>query len=131
VLLHIDFQVVSLTEKIRAKINIELTGLPPAVKNFNAVAINGLSEIEVEAFPQDLPERIVLDISKLENIGDGIYVRDLDLSDDIEILTDREEMIVFMTSGTSEEEVEEALETTETEPEVIEKGKKEEDEEEE
>jgi len=30
-----------------------LTGLSPAVKDFNAMLINGLSELAVEAFPQD------------------------------------------------------------------------------
>ncbi len=64
-LIHVDFMVVSLTEKIRANVGIVLTGNSPAVKDFNAMLINGLNELEVEAFPQDLPERIVVDISAL------------------------------------------------------------------
>lgn len=125
--IHVDFQVVSLTEKIRAKVDIELTGVAPAIKNFNAVAINGLNEIEVECLPQEMPERIVLDLSPLANIGDGIYVRDLKLTDKVEILTDPDEMIVIMTGGTTEAEASEALEPSVSEPEVIEKGKKDEE----
>ena len=125
-LLHVDFQVVSLTEKIRARVGITLTGTAPAVKIYNGVVLTGLEEIEVECLPQDLPDRIAVDISNLREIGDGIYVRDLNLGDKVEILEDKDEMIVIITGGTTEEEiVEEAAEGAE--PEVIEKGKKEEE----
>ena len=131
-LIHVDFMVVSLTEKIRAKVGIVLTGNSPAVKDFNSMLINGLSELEVEAFPQDLPESIVVDISILVKIGDGIHVRDIVLSDKVQVLDQPDEMIVLATAP-AKEEVEEVvtpeaaiLEET-GEPEVIEKGKKEEE----
>jgi large subunit ribosomal protein L25 len=134
ILLHVDFQAVSLTEKISAKVRIYLTGESPAVKDFNAMLINGLSELEVEAFPQDLPERVVVDISVLGKIGDGIHVRDIVLSDKVQILDAPEDMVVLATA--TKEEVEEvvtpeaAVVEEAAEPEVIEKGKKEEEEEE-
>lgn len=132
-LLHVDFQAVSLTEKIRANVGIVLTGVSPAVKDFSAVLVTTLDELEVEAYPQDLPERIVVDISKLEKIGDGIHVRDLALSDKVQILSGPDEMIVLAAAPKQEVEVapseaEAALEEA-AEPEVIEKGKKEEEEE--
>lgn len=132
-LIHVDFMVVSQTEKIHANVGIVLTGDSPAVKDFNAMLINGLSELEVEAFPQDLPESIVVDISTLIKIGDGIHVRDIVLSDKVQVLDTPDEMIVLATAP-AKEEVEEVV-TPEaavveegTEPEVIEKGKKEEEE---
>ena len=135
-LIHVDFQVVSLTEKIRANVGIVLTGNSAAVKDFNAMLINGLNELEVEAFPQDLPERVVVDIAALVKIGDGIHVRDIVLSDKVTILNEADEMIVLATAP-AKEEVEEVV-TPEAavvegaaEPEVIEKGKKEEEGEEE
>lgn len=98
--------------------------------------INGLNELEVEAFPQDLPESITVDISSLVKIGDGIHVRDIILSDKVQILDTPDEMIVLATPP-AKEEVEEVV-TPEAEvvaeaaePEVIEKGKKEEEGEEE
>lgn len=124
-LLHIDFQVVSLTEKIRAKVTIEFSGIAPAIKDFNGVLVTGINEIEVEALPQDLPEKLVLDISKLANIGDGIYVRDLVVSEKVEILEEPEEMVVIITGEMGEEVAEEAAGAEE--PEVIERGKKEEE----
>jgi large subunit ribosomal protein L25 len=132
-LIHVDFMVVSLTEKIRANVGILLTGNSPAVKDFNAMLINGLSELEVEAFPQDLPASIVVDISALVKIGDGIHVRDIVLSDKVQVLDSPDEMIVLATAP-AKEEVEEvvtpeaAVVEETTEPEVIEKGKKEEEE---
>jgi large subunit ribosomal protein L25 len=134
-LIHVDFMVVSLSEKIHAKVGIITTGNSPAVKDFNAMLINGLSELEVEAYPQDLPESIVVDIATLVNIGDGIHVRDIVLSDKVQVLDMPDEMIVLATAP-AKEEVEEvvapeaAVVEEGTEPEIIEKGKKEEGEEE-
>jgi large subunit ribosomal protein L25 len=135
-LIHVDFMVVSLTEKIHANVGIVLTGDSPAVKDFSAMLINGLSELEVEAFPQDLPESIEVDISALIKIGDGIHVRDIVLSDKVQVLNSPDEMIVLATAP-AKEEVEEVV-TPEAavveegaEPEVVEKGKPEEEGEEE
>jgi large subunit ribosomal protein L25 len=81
----------------------------------------------------NLPERIVVDIRILGKIGDAIHVRDLDLSSDVEILTDLDEMIVLITApaAVEEEVVEEEFEELDEdlEPEVIERGKKEDDDE--
>jgi large subunit ribosomal protein L25 len=130
-LLHVDFQVVSMTEKLRTSVGIEIVGLAPAVKDFNAILINGLDELEVECLPQDLPERIVVDISGLMKIGDGIHVRDIPVSDKVEILDEKDEMIILATAAHEEEEEVVVAEVVEEEPEVIERGKKEEGEEEE
>jgi large subunit ribosomal protein L25 len=124
-LLHIDFQVVSMTETLRTKVGIQLEGEAPVIDSFDAILINGLEELEVECLPQDLPERIMVDVSSLKNIGDAIHVRDIFISDKVEILDDKDEMIVLATS-TYEEPVEEGLEEGAEEPEVIERGKKEE-----
>jgi large subunit ribosomal protein L25 len=123
--LHLDFLVISLTEKIRAKVSVVLHGVSPAVKDFNGVVVTGLDAIEVEALPQYLPEKITVDISGLVKLGDSLHVRDLSLDQNVEILNHADEMLVIV-KGTVEEEVEE--EATAVEPEVVEKGKKEEEE---
>ncbi len=127
-LLHIDFQVVSLTEVIRTKVSIEITGTAPAIKDNNGILVTGVDQIEVESLPQDLPEKMVVDTSGLANIGDGIYVRDLVAPQKVTILSNPEEMIVIITGQMIEEEVEVEEEVAgEEEPEVIERGKKEEE----
>jgi large subunit ribosomal protein L25 len=129
-LLHVDFLAVSMKEKLRANVYIEITGVSPAVKELFGVLVTGLEDVEVESLPQDLPERIVVDISNLQKIGDGIYVRDLPVPEGVKILQEPDTMVVLVTSQTAEEVevapvVEEALGT---EPEVIEHGKVEEEE---
>ncbi len=126
-LIHLDFQVVSLTEKIRANVSVDMDGVSPAVKDYNGVVVTGLSELEVECLPQDLPERLVVDLSKLKRIGDAIHVKDISFGEKVTIHQDPEEMIVLVTSGTEEAVEEEIAEGEAEEPEVIEKGKKEEE----
>lgn len=102
-LVHVDFQVVSLTEKMRAKVGIELTGTAPAVKNLNAMIHARITVLEVECMPQILPERIVVDISGLTDFGDGVRVRDVVISDKVKILADPEEIIAIATAPKKEE----------------------------
>ncbi len=122
--IHIDFQAVSRTEKIRARIETILEGTAPAVKNYNGIVLHEKEYIEVEALPEHLPERFVIDISKLEKIGDMIRISDVQISDDVTIFDDVNDVIVSI-SGVKEEAAEEETAGAD-EPEVVEKGKKEE-----
>ncbi len=126
---HVDFQIVSLTEKIRAGVSIVLDGLSPAVKDLNGLVISEMDSIEVEALPQDLPEKIVLDLGKLKNIGDHLTVKDIVLSDKVQILANPDDVIAIVTLTKAEEApVAAEGEGVSEEPEIIEKGKKEEEE---
>jgi large subunit ribosomal protein L25 len=116
-LIHLDFQTISLTEKMRAKVGIELTGTALAVKAVNAVILSSLTEFEVESLPQDLPERFVVDISGLAEIGDNIRVKDIVRASGVEILNDPEEVVVTATAPTVEKFVEETV-TEEAEPKI-------------
>ena len=125
-LLHVDFLAVNLKEKIRTQVRIEITGLSLAVKDFNAVLVNHLNRLEVECLPTDLPERIVVSLDALKQVGDAIHVRDIAAIDNVRFLDDPDEMIIVATYAKEEEEaapVAAAAEVTE-EVSVIEKGKK-------
>ena len=129
-LIHVDFLAVSMTEKITANVGVHIEGEAPAVKEFGAILVTNLTELEVECLASDLPERFVVDVSGLAEIGDGVYVRDLEVPTNVEILTDLDEMIIVATAQAAEEieeEAEELLEGEEEleEPEVIGKGKEE------
>jgi large subunit ribosomal protein L25 len=102
-------------------------GLAPAIKEFSAAIVNNVETIEVEALPNDLPERIEVDLSVLAKIGDSIHVRDLVIPAGVTLLTDVDEMVAVATA--THEEVAEVVPGSEVaEPEVIEKAKKEEEE---
>lgn len=123
--IHIDFQEVSLTEKLKASVELVLIGDAPAVKNFNGVVVSGMEALEVECLPQDLPGRFTVDISGLTEIGSAIYVRDIQAPPNVEILTNPSETIVVVTAPVSEVEAEAVAGPAE--PEVIERGKKQEE----
>ncbi len=135
-LLHVDFLAVSLTEKIRAEVRIEITGVSPAVKDLNAVLVTGLHALSIECLPTDLPDHVIADISVLAQVGDGVHVRDVVVPDKVRVLDDPDEMVVVATFP-KVEAVEEApaaaegavaIEGEGVEPELsVERGKKEEE----
>ena len=124
-LLHVDFLVVSLTEKLRATVELKLVGEAPVADNPEVVVTQVLNAIEIEALPQDLPEVIEVDISTLETVDDEITVADLDLGENIAILTDPNETIVSVGYVAQEEVAEEEEAEELAEPKVVERGKKE------
>jgi large subunit ribosomal protein L25 len=127
--LHVDFLTISMTERLRAMVRIELVGEAPAVKEYNAIVVTGTTEVEIECLPTDLPELLEVDLSGLMEIGDSLTVADLPIPDRVTLLSDTEEMVVQVTAPMAEEVEEEveAVEEDEAEPEVIEKGKAEEE----
>lgn len=92
--IHVEFHRVDLKEKIRANVPIVILGESPAVKEGVGTLLQLLSEIEVEALPTDLPDRIEVDISRLVNVNDHIIVKELQIPDDAQLLTDPEIMVV-------------------------------------
>jgi large subunit ribosomal protein L25 len=128
VLVHVDFQAVSMTEKLRINVPLEFTGEAPAVRDFDGIVTPARETVEVECLPGDLPSVIEVDLSGLKEIGDVMYVRDLQLPPRVIAMDDPEEVVVSITAPISEAELAEAEATGAEEPEVIEKGKKEEEE---
>jgi len=103
-LLHVDFQRVSLTEKVRAEVPLHFVGESPAEKA-GAVLVRPKSEVNVEAFPQDIPHNIEVDVSGLLEIDDSLYVRDLKVdSATVEILDEGDELVVRVVPVRVEEE---------------------------
>jgi large subunit ribosomal protein L25 len=94
-MLHVDFARVSLTEKTHADVPLHFVNESPAVRTLGAVLLHARSEVSVEAFPQDIPHSIEVDLSGLLEIDDAIYVRDLKVDATlIQIENDPEELVV-------------------------------------
>ncbi len=94
-LLHVDLQRVSLTEKTHAEVPLHFVHESPAVKTLGAVLVHARSHVTVEAFPQDMPHAIEVDLSPLAEIDDAIFVRDLVVDKTIvEIIDDGDELLV-------------------------------------
>ena len=103
---HVDFLAVSRDEKVTADIPVILIW-ESSIEKLWEWKIQLLKDtIEVEAYPQDLPREITIDISKIEKMSDVIFVKDLDVWAKAEIVEDQEQAIITVMSFT--EEVEEA-----------------------
>jgi len=134
---HMDFLAVSMDEKVKTSVKIILEGVAPAVEDFGAIVMTGLSVLDLEALPGDIPQSFVANISSILTIGNSIAVSDLIIPEGVEIFNDPSEMVAIATAPTmlveeEEEEVDEdgelELEEDGTEPDVIAKGKEEDEE---
>ncbi len=105
-ILHVDFRQVILTEKVTATIPVQITGEAPAETQKLGILVQQTSEIEIEALPADLPERFVVDVSKLAEVNQTIFLKDLTIDrKKIEIKTDPEQIIVKIEPLAKEEVV--------------------------
>jgi large subunit ribosomal protein L25 len=122
-LLHLDFLKVAMDVVIRAEVPIELVGEAPAAKELGGILLSGVSMVEVEALPADLPDRIQVDLSNLAEIDDAVTVGDLQLASSVSLLTDPSELIARVIFQAEEEIVEEVVEELELlegeEPELV------------
>jgi large subunit ribosomal protein L25 len=122
--LHVDFYAVVMTEKITTAVPLVLVGEAPAADQAGVILLQGLDEVEIECLPGDLPEAIEVDLGGLEEIDQAIYVKDLQVPLDVEILTDGEEIVAKVDWAAPEEvEEEEVVPVEPAEVEVITKGR--------
>jgi large subunit ribosomal protein L25 len=101
--LHVDFQWVSLADKITATVAVVIEGEAPGLL-VGGVVDQILHEVEVECLPQAIPERLVVDISGME-IRDSRHVRDLQVPEGVTVLTPEDETVVSIVPPMAEEVV--------------------------
>lgn len=124
-LLHADFFEVTMDHAIEIQVPIELVGTSPGVKAGGVVEF-ATRELSIECLPGDILDKIEVNISSLE-IGSAITVKDITLSDKYTILTDEDVVVVTIAAPLTEADLETSQEGP-AEPEVIQKGKKPEEE---
>lgn len=103
--IHIDFYQVNLAEKVKVPVPLELVGeQPEAIHLGEAIVLQTLNEVEVEALPTDLVEKIEVDITPLKQIDDAITVAQLQYDrDKLTIHADEEEIVVKLAPAVSAE----------------------------
>lgn len=126
--LHADFYKVNLDEKITAEVPVILVGESPAVKSLGGILVKNINNIKVEALPQNLPSQIEVDVSKLQNFGEEILIKNLTLSAGVEIKDKLDAIIVLIQEPISQEELDKQLAVTEAGVENVEVIKKEKEE---
>ncbi|MBI2598800.1 50S ribosomal protein L25 [Candidatus Curtissbacteria bacterium] len=93
-ILHVDLYQINLSEKVKVNVPLEIVNEAPAVAKKLGLLLTPVTEAEIEALPQDLPESIPVDISNLAVVGAEIKLKDLKIDrSKIAVLTD-EELVV-------------------------------------
>lgn len=129
-ILHVDFNHISLRDKITVKVPLETKGEAPGVKA-DGLLEHILWELEVECLPTQIPEKFVVNVSDLQ-IGDMIHVKDIPVPEGVQILNDPDQVAISIEPPKAVEvEVVAEEEKEQEEPEVIKQKKPEEIEEEE
>jgi len=118
---HVDLARVDLSEKVIVEVEIELVGEPKDLEKPGAIMDHPTGVLEVECRADSIPEVLKLDVSEMK-IGDSKAASEIALPDGVELVTDPDTVVAHISFV---EEIE--VETPETdegeEPEVIEKGK--------
>ena len=116
---HLDFQAISMDQKIQAEVPLEALGTAVGVKTFGGLLEQSLRALAIECLPGDLPDRITVDVSEL-NIGDSIHVRDIQLPQGVTPKVQLDLTAFSVVAPVVEEEpVAAEAEAAATEPEVI------------
>ena len=93
-LIHVDFEVVNLNQKLRTHVPILLVGAEYAEKQ--GVLQRQLSEVTIEAMPDQVPKFVQGNVAQL-NVGESIKIRDLEIAEEISILSDLEGIVATLT----------------------------------
>ena len=127
-IIHVDFYEIHASEKVKLKVPVHLVGSPDGVRNAGGVLDQVTREVEIEVLPENIPERVELDVTALK-IGDSLHVRDLTIAD-AKLLTEVDLTIATVVPPRAEEVAAPSPEAAEVaEPELIRKVREGEEEE--
>ncbi len=113
-ILHVDFNEISMTEKITVEVELVAVGEPIGVKQEGGMLDHPLREVKIQCLPGDIPKHIDVDVSGLK-LNDSLHVKDIKVSDKIKILNDPELLIFQVKIHEEKVETEAAAETPELE----------------
>jgi large subunit ribosomal protein L25 len=128
-LLHIDLKRIDLTKRIRVGVPVHTKGEPAGVKLQGGLHEVITREIEIECLPDDIPEQFTIDVSEL-TIGQSVRAGEIPLAGSMTLVSNPDAVISHIVTMKAEEvvaPVEGAAPAATAEPEVIKKGKKEEE----
>jgi large subunit ribosomal protein L25 len=128
-LLHVDFKRIDLTKRIRVSVPVTTSGEPAGVKTQGGLLEVITRFVEIETLPDEIPEGFVIDVSELL-IGQNKRASDIALSGTTKLTSSPDTVIAHVVGMRAEEvkpEAEAAAPAAAAEPEVVKKGKKEEE----
>lgn len=93
---HADFQRISLTTKIDARVPLIVVGTATGVKDFGGMLAYDLRELRIKALPTAIPQHIEVDVTKL-GLHEALRVSDLKLPEGVEVVDDAASVVVHVT----------------------------------
>jgi large subunit ribosomal protein L25 len=128
-LLHVDLKRIDLTHRLKVKIPVQLRGEARGVKQQGGLLEVVTREVEIECLPDEIPEHFDLDVTSLM-LGQNLRASDIAVPESIKLVSSPDSVIAHIIAirGTEEAAPAEAVAAAEpAQPEVIKKGKKEEE----
>jgi len=128
-LLHVDLKRIDLTQRIHVKVRVQTTGEPKGVKIQGGLLEIVTREVEIECLPDEIPELFTMNVSELM-IGQNLRAGDIPVTGSMKLLSSADQVIAHVVALKAEAEApaaEAGVAAAPAEPEVIKKGKKEEE----
>jgi large subunit ribosomal protein L25 len=124
-ILHVDFQELVAGEKVTVRVPIHFVGASVGVKE-GGVIDQIMHELQIRVDPMQIPSHIDVDVTNLA-IGHSLHVSDVKIPDGVELLDDEDATMAACAAPKEEKAAEPAEGATSAEPEVLSKGKKDEE----
>ena len=93
---HADFQRISLTKKVDARVPLVVVGVATGVKDFGGMLAIDLRELRIKALPTAIPQKLEVDVTKL-GLHEALHVGDLKLPEGVEVVDDPKAVVVHVT----------------------------------
>lgn len=105
--IHVSIYKVDMEQKIVTNVPLTFTGVSLAVKNNLGLLVTPVSTVEITCLPGKIPSELVVDISKLDNVGDNIFLKDIDLGEGVELVGAHAKDIVIASIAAPQKTIEE------------------------
>ncbi|HOY46147.1 MAG TPA: 50S ribosomal protein L25 [Candidatus Dojkabacteria bacterium] len=105
--IHVSIYKVDMEQKIVTNIPLTFTGVSLAIKNNLGLLVTPVSTVEITCLPGKIPSELVVDISKLDNVGDNIFLKDIDLGEGVELVGTHAKDIVIASIAAPQKTIEE------------------------
>lgn len=123
---HVDFMRIDMSKRIRVRVHVTLEGVAYGVRTEGGLLDFVTREVEVECLPTSIPQEIKVDVTEVR-VGQHLEVKDLDLPEGVKLIEEADRVIVSVAHAKVEAEGAAAGAEGAAEPEVISKGKKDEE----
>ena len=92
-IIHVDFMSVNISKPVTARVPVRIEGTSPAVRTMGGTLLQPLESVTVEALPLEIPEYLSLAAELLVDFETNLYVKDLEITDGIQIINNDSEML--------------------------------------